>query len=99
MTITIVIIVNYIKLVYFILLKWKNLSRATCDSVDSTKALQDQVLSVDGPNKGDYLDSIEVKRMKDEMTSMKKKIMGEWNCFYTNLYHISIFLNERIVLW
>ena len=39
-----------------------------------------------------------MKRMKDEMTSMKKKIMGEWNCFYTNLDHISIFLNERIVL-
>ncbi|KAK2561476.1 Serine/threonine-protein kinase MRCK alpha [Acropora cervicornis] len=41
---------------------------------DSTKALQDQVLSVDGPT-GDRADSIEVKRMKDEMTSMKKKIM------------------------
>ena len=37
--------------------------------------MQDQVLSVDGP-KGDRADSIEVKRMKDEMTSMKKKIMG-----------------------
>ena len=37
--------------------------------------MQDQVLSVDGPT-GDRADSIEVKRMKDEMTSMKKKIMG-----------------------
>ncbi|KAJ7369808.1 Serine/threonine-protein kinase MRCK alpha [Desmophyllum pertusum] len=41
---------------------------------ESTKALQDQALSVDGP-KSDLMDSVEVKRMKDEMTSMKKKIM------------------------
>ena len=43
---------------------------------ESTKALQDQALSVDGP-KSDLMDSVEVKRMKDEMTSMKKKVMGE----------------------
>ena len=49
-----------------------------CADVESTKALQDQVLSVDGP-KSDMVDSVEVKRLKDEMTSMKKKIMGEWN--------------------
>ena len=47
-----------------------------CADVESTKALQDQVLSVDGP-KSDMVDSLEVKRLKDEMTSMKKKIMGE----------------------
>ncbi|XP_078344292.1 serine/threonine-protein kinase MRCK alpha-like isoform X3 [Oculina patagonica] len=41
---------------------------------ESTKALQDQVLSVDGP-KTDLIDSVEMKRLKDEMTSMKKKIM------------------------
>ncbi|XP_073230481.1 serine/threonine-protein kinase MRCK beta-like isoform X9 [Porites lutea] len=41
---------------------------------DSTKALQDQALAVDGP-KGDQVDSIELKRLKDDMTSMKKKIM------------------------
>lgn len=45
---------------------------------ESTKALQDQVLSVDGP-KTDLIDSVEMKRLKDEMTSMKKKIMGKWN--------------------
>lgn len=45
---------------------------------ESTKALQDQVLSVDGP-KTDLIDSVEMKRLKDEMTSMKKKIMGRWN--------------------
>lgn len=44
--------------------------------LDSTKALQDQALAVDGP-KGDQVDSIEVKRLKDDMTSMKKKIMGK----------------------
>ena len=44
--------------------------------VDSTKALQDQALAVDGP-KGDQVDSIELKRLKDDMTSMKKKIMGK----------------------
>lgn len=48
-------------------------------SSDSTKALQDQVLSVDGP-KSDHLDSVEVKRMKDDMASMKKKIMGMLQC-------------------
>ena len=47
-----------------------------CVSVDSTKALQDQVLAVDGP-KSDHLESIEVKRLKDEMTSLKKKVMGK----------------------
>ncbi|XP_068751786.1 serine/threonine-protein kinase MRCK alpha-like isoform X3 [Montipora capricornis] len=41
---------------------------------DSTRALQDQALSVDGP-KGNHVDSTEVKRMKDEMTSLKKKNM------------------------
>lgn len=44
--------------------------------VESTKALQDQALSVDGP-KSDMVDTVELKRLKDEMTSMKKKIMGE----------------------
>jgi len=44
-----------------------------CADVESTKALQDQVLSVDGP-KSDVVDSVEVKRLKDEMTSMKKKL-------------------------
>ena len=44
--------------------------------IDSTKALQDQALAVDGP-KGDQVDSIELKRLKDDMTSMKKKIMGK----------------------
>ena len=44
--------------------------------VDSTKALQEQALAVDGP-KGDQVDSIELKRLKDDMTSMKKKIMGK----------------------
>ena len=44
--------------------------------IESTKALQDQVLSVDGA-KSDLMDSVEVKRLKDEMTSMKKKIMGK----------------------
>ena len=47
-----------------------------CTNIESTKALQDQALSVDGP-KSDLVDSVEVKRMKDEMTSMKKKIMGK----------------------
>ena len=47
-----------------------------CYDVESTKALQDQVLSVDGP-KSDVVDTVEVKRLKDEMTSMKKKIMGK----------------------
>ena len=47
-----------------------------CASVDSTKALQDQVMAVDGP-KSDHLESIEVKRLKDEMTSLKKKVMGK----------------------
>lgn len=33
-------------------------------------------MAVDGP-KSDHLESIEVKRLKDEMTSLKKKVMGK----------------------
>lgn len=51
--------------------------------VDSTKALQEQALAVDGP-KGDQVDSIELKRLKDDMTSMKKKIMGKSVYFCLN---------------
>nr|XP_058949041.1 serine/threonine-protein kinase MRCK alpha-like isoform X2 [Pocillopora verrucosa] len=41
---------------------------------ESTKALQDQALSGDG-SKSDQIDTMEMKRLKDEMTSMKKKAM------------------------
>ena len=53
--------------------------------IESTKALQDQVLSVDGP-KSDLIDTVEMKRLKDEMTSMKKKLMGKWT-FVPSLLH------------
>jgi len=56
--------------------------------IDSTKALQDQALAVDGP-RGDQVDSTEVKRLKDDMTSMKKKIMGK-SVYFNPLNHENI---------
>ena len=56
--------------------------------IDSTKALQDQALAVDGP-KGDQVDSIELKRLKDDMTSMKKKIMGK-SVYFESMNHENI---------
>ena len=38
--------------------------------------MQDQALSGDG-SKSDQIDTMEMKRLKDEMTSMKKKAMGK----------------------
>lgn len=38
--------------------------------------MQDQALSGDG-SKSDQIDTMEMKRLKDEMTLMKKKAMGK----------------------
>ena len=48
--------------------------------LDSTKALREQhdINSVDGSSRAKVVDTLETKKLKDEMMTMKKKLMGKF---------------------
>ena len=51
----------------------------SCAFTESTKALREQsALLGSSPKSEDQVDSMEVRKMKDDMHTMKKKILGNF---------------------